>query len=786
MSEELNKYKKELEKELKKIEEVRNEFYQKTRGGESLTREENKKNSKLTGRAKEIKEQLDTIESIFSLETLKDEISRLGKRNVSESEKNDAIIPFVVYGFEEHNKKIAEDFSKETGISKEDLEKADEIKNKLEQDIRSLTYELESAKKRNFNVNDIEKEIKEKEKVLDSYEEFLKKCIDIKQLKADLKAIAEDKSISEDEIVEIKANIVKLEEHNQFLLSGMEFLKSMNLPTTDTENEILKNEETIEEYKKIINEKTTTTQKKLTDEEIKSLENEKEAAEQAITYLENGLEFAKSRNIETKDIETELVEKKKELKDIEDKLDQGKNIISKEDVEVAKTALTSLENEIKYLENGLEFAKIRNLETKDIETEIDKKKTLLKQYSEVINKYDNQQNANLISDKKKLLDKYNLIIDELIVSKNKELESKMKNSSGKKGSSHNNPDDDKDKTFKEKLEEFKNNIKTKVDDTKAKAKAKTEDLKAKTKAKLNKTDEELEQSVKTGLKITGVVLLAVVIFVICRGCAKNNNNNNNNELTSGEPTTSHSDGVLDPNSIVNLPEEYQNPVYIQDIKNAYNLTDEEVNDLINRAYKIYESGFYNEGTALNEIIGVLDAINNQEINRTENANEDQSINASLTDVYNHYAFGTVTETDLNKIATLPYFAKEGTELRKALTTYSELMGNLIACKGDEEKTKAAKAELFKFLEVFANSRAGYIPADTELLAENISKYSSAIMTDTFSWGIFYETFVKPLLSAGIDMEELPKWIQLQININSAYEQWVELYYCEGTELTLGK
>ena len=44
----------------------------------------------------------------------------------------------------------------------EDLEKADEIKNKLEQEIRSLTYELESAKKRNFNVYEIEKEIKRK------------------------------------------------------------------------------------------------------------------------------------------------------------------------------------------------------------------------------------------------------------------------------------------------------------------------------------------------------------------------------------------------------------------------------------------------------------------------------------------------------------------------------------------------------------------------------------------------------------------------------------------------
>ena len=330
---------------------------------------------------------------------------------------------------------------------------------------------------------------------------------------------------------------------------------------------------------------------------------------------------------------------------------------------------------------------------------------------------------------------------------------------------------DKESKFKEKLEKLKN-----------KGKEKFNDLKTKTKEKLNFTDKKLSESAKTGIKATVAVVAAVSIIILCaKACSKNNNNG----LTSDEPTTSHSDGLLDPTLDASIPEKYQNPSYIQDIKNAYNLTDEEAYDLINRAYKIYQSGFYGE-VPLNQIIQVLDAINDQDINRVENAALDQSINAALTEIYNHYAYGKIVEADLNKVNALEYFARDNTELDKILETYQGLLYNLLASQGDAAKTEAARNAILEFLEVFANSRAGFVPEDTTLSTESIAKYPSANITDPFQWGIFWESFCKPMFSAFISQGRINEWICLQENILSAYEQWVKIYLCEDTTLTLGK
>lgn len=494
-----------------------------------------------------------------------------------------------------------------------------------------------------------------------------------------------------------------------------------------------------------------------------------------------------------------LIEDFKKVTTVASKGFMDSGIITEEDLKDFGGVKATLTQELKDLEKELEIAKKRGFSTTDIEDEIQEKKDkleALEQYSkEIIDEKVLEKDLKTLS-----LSKTKKSEKDAILTKYTDIISKYKNST---------------------IEDIVIDMEENPLDLEVKTETESEDLEEETKGKLAQVTEWLKKHWKTAAKITGGIILTIAIIVVAKQCSKDIENTNNNDFTTdptigttidetkainietlmGKGYSEYAAVMMSENfdqdtinTIISSPynvavENYAttngfNYSYLTDYENArtiYNITPESAVDYVNRAAMIQETGFYNDAE-INEIVAVVASIDNKNLFMSENNTLQHSINATLTDIYNNYAWTSeLHEDDVKKLDALHYFAKEGTDLDKFLTEYAEITKGILNAKGNAELVNTETNKMYVYLDTFANTFAG-----NSYDLENPN--ANAIVTDTYDWNIAYTSFIKPIMSMFITEQNVQDYICLQTNMLSNYEQWAQVNGC-GLEneqsLTLG-
>lgn len=315
--------------------------------------------------------------------------------------------------------------------------------------------------------------------------------------------------------------------------------------------------------------------------------------------------------------------------------------------------------------------------------------------------------------------------------------------------------------------------------------------KAEIKEKSKKLGEWLKEHKKTIIKVAGTAVLVVGIIAIAKSC-ENEIENTKPEDTK-KPTGSTSTEGTENREIINTligmgydeltaTRYAHTPGFILDYLGNYEdainggiIEIEKAVDYVNRAYKIQATRFFDDASIL-DIVKIIDEINKQE-NRTI---ELTSIIGTLNDIYNNYQYQTLTQEDANKLDALLYFANDDSDLDNFLTEYALIAKQVLNAKNDAETSEKAKNDMYNYLNVFANTYAGYI-----VEGEFTNPNSNAVVEDSNDWAIAYASFVRPLMSMNITPENAEAFGCLQINMLSNYEQWAQVNGCDHT-LTLGK
>lgn len=283
------------------------------------------------------------------------------------------------------------------------------------------------------------------------------------------------------------------------------------------------------------------------------------------------------------------------------------------------------------------------------------------------------------------------------------------------------------------------------------------------------------------LAVTGSVILLISITMICKSCKNTNNKTSNtvSEATMREWTKTLMDMGFDELTATRFSHTPGfNLDYLGNYLDAIDggiIEIEKAVDYVNRAHKIQETKFFDDASIL-DIVNIINEINKQE-NRTI---ELTSIISTLTDIYNNYQYQTLTQEDANKLDALLYFANDNSDLDNFLTEYALKTKQVLNAKNDKEISDKAKNDMYNYLNIFANTYAGYI-AEGEFTDPN----PNAVVKDTNDWAIAYASFVRPLISMNITPENAEAFGCLQINMLSNYEQWAQVNGCDHT-LTLGK
>lgn len=342
-------------------------------------------------------------------------------------------------------------------------------------------------------------------------------------------------------------------------------------------------------------------------------------------------------------------------------------------------------------------------------------------------------------------------------------------------------------------------------------------LKDKTKKQLEKASNFLNTNKKKITAIVGTIVLCVSIILIAKSCSKDIKNSNNNTTSKTENTYENTNKEtiealvnkgyseyaamlmaenFDKNTINTIQTKPYSPLvenyatekefnydYLLDYEDArtiYNIASNKAVDYVNRSVKIQETGFYEDAT-INDIVGVVKSIDDQTLFKKEGDTEEQTIFASLTNIYNSYSFTNETqENNIKKLDALKYFAKDGSELSLFLNEYATLMQNVLSTKGNTEESDKAKQNVYNYLDTFANTFAGN-KYDIENVNEN------AVIEDTYDWNVAYHSFILPPISMFITEKNANDFACLQINMLSNYEQWAQVNECyfEEESLTLG-
>lgn len=534
-----------------------------------------------------------------------------------------------------------------------------------------------------------------------------------------------------EQIKGIESKLVNFNDLDEFDLMN-EDLSIIGNENTEVSIKAEKKAELLELFKEMAknSEKDFLTENGLTEEDLKNLDKIKEDTKKELEDLKIELRLAKRRNYNTEDIEKDIENANKLIKSIDEHNSIGKSLVKIEE-------------------------DLNKLASKD--TNKNDKTKIMTNYNNLINEA-----------REELLDELNVTIEDEIIEEVEELE----------------------------------------DDKKS--------LKERTKEKLNTVGDFFSKNRKKIITIGSTAVLCVAIVLVAKSCSKDIENSKNNDdlnnKTSIEQVYDNVDkkiikalknkGYNEYNAMLmaenfddttletlqEIPyiETVENYVtdkefnldYLNDYENArntYNLTSDKAVDYVNRSVKIQETGFYDEAS-INEIVGVVKAVDDQITFKQDGDLFEQTIYASCVDIYNTYMFTNESqEEDINKIEAFKYFAKDGSELDLFLTEYTTLIQNVLKAKGNVEESDKAKQSVYNYLNVFASTFAGNT-VDVKNQNEN------AIISDTYDWNVAYHTFIGSTISMFITEKNINDFTCLQTNMLSNFERWAQVNdYCIDSE-----
>jgi len=189
----IEEYKTQLTTKLKEAQDERKALVDKVSKGESLSRKENKRNQQLAEIIAELQNKLDLFREVDLYNGILKGFEDLANSKLSADAKN-KIIASLLKTFKSLNKEADKELADLTGLSAKELKDLSSTKTKLETELKELEKELEAAKKRGFDTKAIQEEIDEKKAILEHIENYLKGQVDLVQLEADLKTIANSKT----------------------------------------------------------------------------------------------------------------------------------------------------------------------------------------------------------------------------------------------------------------------------------------------------------------------------------------------------------------------------------------------------------------------------------------------------------------------------------------------------------------------------------------------------------------------------------------------------------------
>lgn len=214
----------------------------------------------------------------------------------------------------------------------------------------------------------------------------------------------------------------------------------------------------------------------------------------------------------------------------------------------------------------------------------------------------------------------------------------------------------------------------------------------------------------------------------------------------------------------------------EDARNKFNLTPSETVDYVNRAGLIWATHFYEEAEVI-DITEIVASIDNRDTFTREHANLAQSFNTSFNRIIDNYLTGAVTSKDIQKMGSLKYFAKEGTDMYNFLEEFEFLS---IKCLQNDPD---AKAKMYDYINIFATSLNGFTN-EKNALTDDAEFNKKAQVNDYFDWYIIYDLFIKPLYPAFSDEASFAKFEELQILMETAL-QGPEFQAICGQSRTLG-
>lgn len=211
----LQEYRENLKEELKNSKEKRQIIIDKVKNGEKLTYEENKANTKLAERIKEIEEKLDKFKNLDLYDNISAALEKLGASKTTKEEK-EKLTAYLIKNFKKINKRNFEKLVDSLGIEPKEAKDINKLKEDFEEQLRDFEDELEKTKKRGNNTSDIEKDIKNTKADLKAIESYIKSYVSEEELKEDLKKLSNSKTrrADKDAILQKYNDIIVKDEEN--------------------------------------------------------------------------------------------------------------------------------------------------------------------------------------------------------------------------------------------------------------------------------------------------------------------------------------------------------------------------------------------------------------------------------------------------------------------------------------------------------------------------------------------------------------------------------------------
>ncbi len=216
----------------------------------------------------------------------------------------------------------------------------------------------------------------------------------------------------------------------------------------------------------------------------------------------------------------------------------------------------------------------------------------------------------------------------------------------------------------------------------------------------------------------------------------------------------------------------------EDARIRYNLSGEEAVDIANRATDLYNAGYFNNSNRdLTTLYNVLIAIRDKNIFFSENRETHQEIVNELFQICNKVMNNSLTETDLNKVAALPLFAKEGSDLRSNLEQATPLYVENFRNPGNTENNE----KLYRHYLATTYGFGGTL-ADSSYSSGDQNFDNNAILEDPYDYfisALVFQTGLQSGVTAHMDWErdydKVVRWTNLEEVQNELFSQ---SNYCE--------